>query len=161
MFSLLIYPICHELGHFIMAHILGGKILEISYLHVYLLPYSIMNTRDFILFKLGGLIFTFYPSLLLFFYFWHKKSEINFCLQNWILLSPLSSINDVFQIMSLFKTSYIETALIFTYIIMYFVSITSYVIYIIYFLKINNVYLNDAIYSLYNSARAQIKNVHS
>lgn len=133
LFSLLIYPILHELGHLFMAKILGGKILRFNYLYVNLMPESIISTNGLILFKLGGLIFTFYPSLVLFFYLWKKQSELIFIPEIFLILSPLTSINDFNQILNLIQITYIRTYLNIIFNVIQLISTSSLIIFGLHF----------------------------
>jgi hypothetical protein len=98
---LLSFPIVHELGHFIIAKLLGGEIMQFSYLYISIIPGSIETLEDQILFKYGGLIFTFYPSLIIYFYLYKIKSNFKHIFLSLLFLSPISSTSDLLDIYKL------------------------------------------------------------
>jgi hypothetical protein len=99
------FPIIHEIGHFIIARIMGGEIIEFTYLYVSLLPGSIDNIQGLILFKYGGLIFTFYPSLITYLYLYKINSRNKNIFLFTLFLSLISSTSDFMDIYKLIPTT--------------------------------------------------------
>ena len=118
LFALLLFPLLHEIGHYVMAYFLGGTILKFNYFYVCLMPGSIYSIQKLILFKLGGLIFTFYPSLIVFLYYYHINSNFNYLSLLFLFLSPLSSITDFIQITDLISVPYLSNILSAIFLVM-------------------------------------------
>jgi hypothetical protein len=95
---LIAFPLIHETGHFFMAKILGGEIVDFTYSYVSLKPGSIESIQNIILFKLGGLIFTFYPSTLTYLYLYKINSDYKNAFLLYVYLSPLSAMSDFIDI---------------------------------------------------------------
>jgi len=92
--SLIIYSPVHELGHLSMALLYNFKILEIKYSYILVNYYNVNSNNLKLTYNFMGFFITFYISLILFLYYWKKKSNWWLLPYIWLMISIPSSIKD-------------------------------------------------------------------
>ena len=96
-FSVIVFPLFHEISHYISANIIGNSVKEFNY--SYIVTYgSNLSVTDYVFLKTSGLICTFYLSLVLFLFLWKRKSVYSILPQVWLALAPSSGIRDFLDV---------------------------------------------------------------
>jgi hypothetical protein len=103
--TIFLYPLIHEIGHIIFAFFLGIPIIWVGYSRITVNLLSIIKTSQLINFKLSGFLLTFYPSLVVFFILWKKRSKHWLIPYIWLTISPIAARRDLFDIGRLLNTS--------------------------------------------------------
>jgi len=96
-FTVLSYPLLHELGHCITSFAYSNEVIEVNYNYI-VTKESNLNLIERTIFKSAGLTLTFYPSLLAFIYFWTRKSQYWVIPYTVMTLSTSGSTKDFYDI---------------------------------------------------------------